>query len=149
MRTVDVAWDQAAGTFQATGSAAGHDITINAPGIPGEPHASTGFSAGDLLLAGVGSCAAWDVVEVLRKSRQVVSSFSVRVTGEQEKDPPWTVRKVALCFTFRGRGIDRSVAERAVRLSVDRYCSAIATVRGAAEVTDTIEIIEEPAVTPA
>jgi putative redox protein len=145
MRTVDIAWDQAAGHFQASGSAVGHDIRINAPGMPGEPHASTGFSPAELLLAGAGSCSAWDVVEILRKSRQEVSSFSVRVTSEQEKDPPWTFRRVALHYTFRGNGIDPDVVKRAVRLSMDRYCSVIATVRGAAEVTDTIEIIEEPA----
>lgn len=148
MRTVDVTWDQVAGTFRASGAVAGHDITINAPGLPGEPHPGTGFSAADLLLAGVGACSAWDVVEILRKARQEVSDLSVRVTAEQEPDPPWTVRAVTIHFQVRGSGVDRGVVERAVRLSVDRYCSVIATVRGAAKVTDTIEIIDEAAVAP-
>jgi putative redox protein len=94
----------------------------------------------------MGSCSAWDVVEILRKSRQDVADLTVTVTAEQEPDPPWTFRSVHLRFTFRGDGVDPVIAHRAVRLSVDRYCSVIATVRGSAEVTDSIEIIGEAAV---
>jgi len=146
MRTVDVTWNQATESFQANGTIRGHEITINAPAAPGETRRPTGFSAADLLLAGIGSCSAWDVVEILRKTRTEVVDLSVRVTGEQDEDPPWTFRKVHLHFTFRGTGIDPAVVARAVRLSVDKYCSVIATVRHAAEVTDSHEIIEESAV---
>ena len=38
MRTVDVTWDQVAGQFQASGTARGHQVTINAPGMPGQPN---------------------------------------------------------------------------------------------------------------
>ena len=146
MRTVDVTWDQVAERFTASGTIRGHDITINAPDMHEEKRRPTGFSASELLLAGIGSCSAWDVVEILRKTRTEVADLSVRVAGEQDVDPPWTYRRIHLHFTFRGSGIDRAVAERAVRLSVDRYCSVIATVRAAAEVTDSLEIIEETAV---
>ena len=146
MRTVDVTWDQAAESFQANGTIRGHAITINAPAAPGEERRPTGFSAADLLLAGIGSCSAWDVVEILRKTRTEVADLAVRVTGEQDEDPPWTFRAVHLHYTFRGSGIDPAVVERAVRLSVDKYCSVIATVRHAAKVTDSHEIIEETAV---
>ncbi len=145
MRTVDVAWDQATESFQASGTIRGHDITINAPAAPGEQRRPTGFSPADLLLAGIGSCSAWDVVEILRKSRTEVAGLTVHVTSEQDEDPPWTFRKVHLHYTFRGSGVDPAVAERAVRLSVDKYCSVIATVRHAAEVTDSFEIVTEAA----
>ena len=69
------------------------------------------------------------MVEILRKTRTEVADLAVRVTGEQDEDPPWTFREVHLHFTFRGTGIDPAVVERAVRLSVDKYCSVIATVR--------------------
>jgi putative redox protein len=141
MRTVDVTWDQVAESFTGNGTVRGHDITINAPARPGEHRRPTGFSPADLLLAGMGSCSLWDVVEILGKSRQPVADLCVRVTGEQEADPPWTFRRVHLHYTFTGEGIDPAVAARAVRLSVDRYCSVIATVRGSAEVTDSFEIV--------
>ena len=145
MRTVDVTWDQVAGRFEAAGSMRGHDISINAPGEPGEKKRPAGFSAADLLLAGMGSCSLWDVVEVLRKSRQAVDDVRVRVTSEQDTDPPWTFRSVHLHYTFVGADVDRAIVERAVRLSVDRYCSVIATVRHAADVTDSFEIVTEAA----
>ena len=146
MRTVDVAWDQAAERFTANGTIRDHEITINAPGQPDVKRRPTGFSASELLLAGIGSCSAWDVVEILRKTRTEVADLRVRVTGEQDADPPWTYRQIHLHFTFQGPDLDPVVIERAIRLSVDKYCSVIATVRAAADVTDSWEIVEEPAV---
>ena len=145
MRTVDVTWDQVAERFEANGTVRGHSVVISAPAMPDVKRRPTGFSASELLLAGVGSCSAWDVVEILRKTRTTVADMAVRVTGEQDEDPPWTYRKIHLHYTFRGTGIDPKVVERAIRLSVDKYCSVIATVRGSAEVTDSFEILEEAA----
>ncbi|MFN8621409.1 MAG: OsmC family protein [Chloroflexota bacterium] len=143
MRTVDVTWDQVAERFTGVGKNPAHPITIAAPARPGERRPATGFSPADLLLAGMGSCSLWDVVEILGKSRQTVDDLTVRVSGEQEADPPWTFRKVHLHYTFVGTSIDPAVAERAVRLSVDKYCSVIATVRHAADITDSFEIVAE------
>lgn len=146
MRTVDVAWDQVAERFTANGTIRGHEIAINAPAQPDVKRRPTGFSASELLLAGIGSCSAWDVVEVLRKTRTAVADLSVRVTGEQDADPPWAYRAIHLHYTFTGTDIDPAVVERAIRLSVDKYCSVIATVRASAAVTDSFEIVEEAAV---
>ena len=124
-------------------------MTLNAPqNEPPEPGGKhrrpTGFSASELLLAGVGACSAWDVVEVLRKKRQRLVALDVRVDGEQDADPPWAYRRISVQYTARGHGLDEAVVRRAVRLSVDRYCSVIATVRGGAEVVDSVEVVEEP-----
>lgn len=146
MRTVDVTWDQVAESFTASGTIRGHEIAINAPAQPDVKRRPTGFSASELLLAGIGSCSAWDVVEILRKTRTVVAGLAVRVTGEQDADPPWTYRAIHLHFTVTGTGIDPAVVERAIRLSVDKYCSVIATVRGTATITDSVEIVAEAAV---
>ncbi len=143
MRTVDVTWDQDAGHFLASGSIRGHTVTINAPGMPDEKKRPAGFSPADLLLAAMGSCSLWDVVEILRKSRREVADLRVRITAEQDADPPWTFRRAHLHYTFVADGLDPAVAERAVRLSVEKYCSVIATVRHAATVTDSFEILTE------
>ena len=63
MRTVTVSWDKTAEQFVASGTHRGRELVINAPGEPGVARAPTGFSATELLLAGAGACAAWDVVE--------------------------------------------------------------------------------------
>ncbi len=113
-------------------------MTINAP----HDGAATGFSASELLLAGVGSCSAWDVVEILRKQRQRVSTIEVRVEGDQAADPPWAYEHVRLHYTVTGQRLNVSKVRKAVELSERRYCTVIATIRGVAEVTCLVEVRE-------
>jgi putative redox protein len=141
MRTVSVSWDPLAGQFVAGGTNGGHTITINAPRAPGEERGSTGFSATELLLAGAGSCSAWDVVEILRKRRSKVTSLDVTVEGQQQEDPPWTYQRVALHFRIAGAGLKPEVVSRVIRLSIVRYCSVITTIAGVAAIEATVELI--------
>ncbi len=103
MRTVHVEWVPTEGRFTALGSHADQVLSINAPQEGRRP--PTGFSASELLLAGVGSCSAWDVVEILRKGRQEATSIEVRVTGEQSSEPPWPYQRIELHYLVRGRNI--------------------------------------------
>ncbi|MDQ3492631.1 MAG: OsmC family protein [Chloroflexota bacterium] len=141
MRTVSVAWDGQAERFTASGTHPGQTIDINAPHEPDSDHPPTGFSASELILAGVGSCAAWDIVEILRKGRQDVTAIDVRVEGTQDAEQPWPYRSIVLHFTIRGRAVSETAVERAIALSTDRYCSAIATVRGVAEIGTSFEVV--------
>lgn len=141
MRTVNVAWDGPEERFRANGTHPGQTIAVNAPHEPGTDHPLTGFSASELILAGVGSCAAWDVVEILRKGRQDLTGLDVRVDGDQDPEQPWPYRSITLHFTIRGRGVSERSVERAIALSTERYCSAIATVRGVAEIGTSFEIL--------
>jgi len=141
MRTVRVVWDGQAERFTASGSHPGQMINVNAPHEPDGDHPPTGFSASELILAGVGSCAAWDIVGILRKGRQDVTGIDVRVDGTQDTEQPWPYRSVALHFTIRGRAVSETAVERAIALSTERYCSAIATVRGVAEIRTSFEIL--------
>jgi len=152
MKTVTIDWDPAAERFVSEGTHRGQRIDINAPRTLPEGegrHGPSGFSASELLLAAAGSCAAWDVVEIVRKQRQDVRGISVHVDGEQAADPPWAYTSVVLRFSVRGHDLDASGLDRAITLAVDRYCSVVATIRGVAHVTAQVEIIEEPAPTDA
>lgn len=141
MRTVLVAFDSAGERFVATGTHRGHTIEINAPHGPERSRAPTGFSATELLLAGAGSCAAWDVMEILRKRRAGISALGVIVEGHQDTDPPWTYRRVALHFRMEGAGLKVPVLARVVRLSIVRYCSVITTIAGVAAIEATVELV--------
>ncbi len=141
MRSVSVAWDKEAGQFVALGSHAGHSISINAPRNEAETRGSTGFSATELLLAGAGACAAFDVVEILHKRRATVQSLEVAVEGTQQEDPPWTYRNVALHFRVVGDDLSYPVIARVIRLSIVRYCSVITTIASAAAIEATVEVI--------
>jgi putative redox protein len=148
VKSVVIDWDPVAERFVSEGGNRGQLVAINAPRtLPdGEGrHGPSGYSASELLLAAAGSCAAWDVVEIARKQRQDVRGLTVRVDGEQSADPPWEYQSVVLRFTVRGRALDRVRLQRAITLAVDRYCSVVATIRGVANVTSEIEVIEEPA----
>jgi putative redox protein len=141
MRTVSISWDQLGGRFVAAGTHRGQTIDINAPRRDDETRGPTGFSATELLLAGAGSCAAWDVVEILRKRRADIRAVDVTVEGEQQADPPWTYRRVALHFRIAGAGLKVPVLARVVRLSIVRYCSVVTTLAGAAAIEATVELV--------
>ena len=141
MRTVTVSWDKTAEQFVASGTHRGRELVINAPGEPGVARAPTGFSATELLLAGAGACAAWDVVEILRKRRAHVAELNVTVDGDQQPDPPWTYTRVALHFRVVCEDMKLPVIARVIRLSVVRYCSVITTIAAAAAIEATVEVI--------
>ena len=83
------------------------------------------------LLMGLGGCSGIDVISILKKQRQDVKDFSMHIEAEREtgKEPAlWTDAKII--FTLSGN-IDVDKAERAVQLSMDKYCSVAETLRRA------------------
>lgn len=82
-----------------------------------------------LLIMGMGGCAASDILMILKKQRQQVAGFNIDIEAEREpgKEPSlW--EKAHLVFRFSGK-VDKSKAEYAVRLSMEKYCSATETLR--------------------
>ncbi len=145
MKIVSIDWDPAAERFVAEGTHRGHRIDINAPRLRPEGagrEGPTGFSASELLLAGAGSCAMWDVVQILHKQQEEVRDIHVEVEGEQHADPPWPYQRIVVRFTVTGHSLDEGHVRRAVELAVDRYCSVISTLRGVATVTSQVTILE-------
>lgn len=139
VKVVSVTWQPKANRFEASGTHQGQYIVVNAP-HDGPP---TGFSASELLLAAAGSCSGWDVIDVLRKKRQPVTGVDVEVRGEQTDDYPKPFTRITLIYRIRGHGVSRAAVERAVKLSSERYCPVIATVRGVAEIVTEIELRDE------
>ena len=98
-------------------------------GRPGGPQiridasADTGPSPVDALLIGLGTCTGVDVVDILAKRRTPVSAFHIEVQGERREANPRRVVKAHLIYRIDGPGIEREHAERAVELSVTKYCS--------------------------
>jgi putative redox protein len=142
MKTVTVDWQPDQDRFEARGGHAGRLVHMNAPHAEGGP---TGFSASEMLLAGAGGCSAWDVVEILRKQRQRVTAIQVVVRGEQAAEPPWPFVRVRVHYTVSGHHLNEAKVRRAVEMSERRYCSVIATIRGAADVSCDVEVREAEA----
>jgi putative redox protein len=96
----------------------------------------------ELLMLAVGACTAVDVISILAKKRQSVADYKVEVTGERREDHPRAFTKIHVHHIVYGRDVSRQAVARAIELSDEKYCSVAATVRPAAEVTTSFEIIE-------
>ena len=77
----------------------------------------------DMFLGALGSCISVDVVDILAKRRTPVETFSVEVVGDRVETVPRHLKHVNLNFRITGAGIERVHAERAIELSVTKYCS--------------------------
>ena len=151
MASIDLRWRPGTARFEAHGRS-GTWITLAAPeepeGTPLDdgPHGGeAGPGPAELLLVAGAGCAAWDVVEILRKQRQDVTAIECHVDGEQQADAPWTFRRVVLVFTVHGRALDHGRVDRAVALAVEKYCSVLSTVAHAATIEHTTTVVEETA----
>jgi putative redox protein len=103
---------------------------------------ATGMKPSDLLLVALAGCTAVDVVEILEKKRQDLRGLEINIRGEQDKDPPWTFRRIEIEYVVSGRGLKEKAVADAIQISEEKYCSVSATVRGVAEITTSYRIVE-------
>ena len=93
---------------------------------------------------GVGGCSSFDVVHILRKSRQDVTDCHCQLTAERAEDEvPAVFTAIHLHFTVSGNGLKENQVARAVSLSAEKYCSAsIMLSRAGVTITHSYEIKE-------
>jgi putative redox protein len=97
----------------------------------------------ELVLMALAGCTGMDVISILRKMRQDVTGYEVRVRGdERAPDFPKVYTKITVEHVVRGRGIAESSVARAVELSATRYCPVSAMLGHTARVVHTY-VIEE------
>jgi len=99
-----------------------------------------GFSPMQLLLAGVGGCSAVDIINILKKQRQDLQDLTIEVEGDrQSKDEYSEFTNIHIKYIFTGK-LDESKVERAINLSLDKYCSVSKTLEQTSEITHSYEI---------
>lgn len=98
----------------------------------------------ELFLTGIGSCTAADVISILHKKRQQVTGYRVELRTLRRDEHPRAFRRIELKHVVRGVHLSADAVKRAIVLSTEKYCSAIATVRATAEVVTSFEMEEEP-----
>jgi putative redox protein len=102
-----------------------------------------GFRPTQLLLAAVGGCSAVDVILILKKQKQIITNFEVEVDGEKESVEEYSLfRDICLHFKLEG-DIDPIKAEKAIQLSLDKYCSVSKTLEPTARITFKLSINHE------
>lgn len=94
----------------------------------------------EMLLMGLASCSAIDMILILQKQKQVIEDFRMTVDGLRPKGAtPSPFQKIHITYKLKGQ-LDESRVKRAIDLSMDKYCSATAQFRPTAEITYSFEI---------
>lgn len=102
-----------------------------------------GSSPMELLLIGLASCTAYDVMSILEKKRQSVTGLEVSARAERAEEPPRVYTTIEVEYVLRGREIKPKAVEDAIRLSEEKYCSASIMLGKTAQITTSYRIEEE------
>ena len=122
-------------------ASSGHKLTMDADDTSGGQN--KGFRPMELLLVGFGGCTGMDVISILRKKRQHVTGLEMNVKGERAESHPHVYTEVHIEYVVKGKGVEKEAVERAVNLSLDKYCSVGATLSKAGKITHSYRIIED------
>lgn len=133
-----VKWVDNMSFLAETGS--GH--VINMDGAPEAGGRNLAARPMELLLAGTGGCTAFDVMLILKKSRQQVTGCEVALKADRASEDPRVFTRIGFHFKISGRGLKPEVVERAIHLSAEKYCSASIMIGKTAKMEHTWEIIE-------
>jgi len=126
--------------LEATG-ASGNTVMIDHSGM----ETVHGVSPMELLLMGVGSCSAIDIIAILKKQRQEITSYNVVVTGERyELDDARPFKSVHTVVYLEGV-IDPLKAQKAAELSFEKYCSVSKSFDSCIAITYAVVVNEQPA----
>lgn len=127
---------------------------INFEAVSGSNHRVTidsvqqlGAKPMELILMGLGGCASYDVVSILKKSRQAISDVRCEITAERADTIPAVFTHIHLHFVVTGEDIKEAQVAKAVELSATKYCSATAMLEaGGVKITHdyVIDDIKQP-----
>lgn len=122
-------------------SGSGHTIVMDGPEEAGGRN--MGVRPMETVLIGLGGCASYDVVSILRKGRQDVRDVRTVLEAERADSEPKVFTRIHVHFVISGKQLKEAQVKRAVELSAEKYCSAsIMLGRGGVEITHDYEIVE-------
>lgn len=121
-------------------SGSGHSVVMDGP--PEAGGRNLGVRPMEMLLLGMGGCASFDVVSILKKGRQDITSCEVEIEAERAEVEPKVFTKIHLHFVIKGNELKLSKIDKAISLSADKYCSASIMLGKTATVTHDFEWIE-------
>lgn len=133
-----VRWHEGMSFIAETGS--GHLVAMD--GAPEAGGRNLAPRPMEMVLAGTGACTAFDVVLILKRSRQAVTGCEARLVADRADADPKVFTKINFHFVVTGRDLKPDAVERAIKLSSEKYCSASIMLGKTADVTHTWEIVE-------
>jgi putative redox protein len=126
-----VKWVEAVTFVGESGS--GHAIVLD--GAPESGGRNLGVRPMESVLIGMGACAAFDVVSILKKSRAHIHECTVELEAARAEETPKVFTRVHMHFIVAGQDVKESQVKRAVELSATKYCSATAMIEKTAVVS--------------
>jgi len=121
-------------------SGSGHAVVIDGP--PEAGGRDLGIRPMELVLSGLGACTAFDVVSILKKSRQKVTDCRVELDAERADEVPKVFTRIHIHFVITGQDLKAAAVERAIELSAEKYCSATIMLSASVEISHDFEIVE-------
>lgn len=120
-------------------SGSGHTVLMD--GAPEAGGQNLGPRPMEMLLMGLGGCSSFDVVLILKKSRQEITDCVAEIEAERADSDPKVFTRIHLHYIITGRNLNLRQVERAISLSAEKYCSASVMLRSTAKITHDFEIV--------
>ena len=121
-------------------SDSGHAVTMD--GVPEAGGQNKGARPMELVLIGTGGCTAFDVMHILRKSRQEVTGCVAELEAKRADTDPKVFTNIHIHFVITGKNLDAKKVQHAIELSATKYCSASIMLGKTAKITHDFEIVE-------
>lgn len=121
-------------------SETGHAVILD--GAPEAGGRNIGMRPMEMLLIGMGGCTSFDVVTILKKSRQDIVNCVAEIDATRADEVPKVFTKIHVHFVVTGKSLNPAQVERAVKLSAEKYCSASIMLSKSVEITHDFEIVE-------
>ncbi len=121
-------------------SASGHAVVMDGP--PEHGGRNIGVRPMEMLLLGMGGCTSFDVISILKKSRQEVVDCEVELEAVRAETEPKVFTQIHVHFIISGKDLSEKHVKRAVELSAEKYCSASIMLGKMAKISHDYEIRE-------
>lgn len=94
----------------------------------------------EFLLFALGGCTSSDVIPILKKKRVPLEGFEARLTANVREEHPQVFTDIHVEYVFYGEGINPADVERAIELSLNKYCSVTAMLKASVNITHSYRI---------
>lgn len=120
-------------------SGSGHSVVMD--GSPEHGGRNLGVRPMEMVLLGLGGCSAFDVIKILKKARQDVVDCVVELEAERSEEIPSVFTKIKLIYIVSGNDLSQQQVEKAVSLSMDKYCSVTKMIEGTVDISHETKIV--------
>jgi putative redox protein len=121
-------------------SGSGHSVVMDGP--PDDGGRNMGIRPMEMVLLGMGSCTAFDLVLILQRQRQAISDCQVDLVAERAAKVPKVFTKIHVHYIVSGKDLDEIKVARAVKMTAEKYCSVSIMLSASVEISHDFEIVE-------